>query len=162
MKFALFNGQDFFEVQVNVVSATRVGIGGASANGVNRSEGEDMKNFALVWLSTVTDSVVRLSFFNTTSINRRSPKKFGGPAFLRGLECLFGKSMGPHLPLSNKIGLFSEPSISAESGTSMIAGWSVLTDRLGLIWGEWASPVTFNPWSDSAWWLGGNIVGHVY
>ena len=37
MTFALSDGQDFWDDQDRVVSATRVDIGGSSANGVNGS-----------------------------------------------------------------------------------------------------------------------------
>ena len=86
-------------------------------------------------------------FSSTTSIKRRSAKSLGGPTFLRGLECLECEFDGTTASgaLSSMIGLFSETSISAESGIFIIARWSVLTDRFGLNWGGWASPVTPNP-----------------
>ena len=88
--FALSDGQDFLEDHVSVVSATRVGNGGASANGVNRSEGEEIANIALAWLIILSCNVivVRSSFSNIRSINHLSPKSLEGPAFLRGLGCL--------------------------------------------------------------------------
>ena len=107
MYFALSDGQDFLEDHVNVVSATRVVIGGASAKGVNRTEGEELKNAALEWLRipSCTVNVVRSSCSNTTSINRRYPKSLGGPTFLCGLECLRWEIVGakPSGALSNKI-----------------------------------------------------------
>ena len=119
-----------------MVSATRVRNGGASANGVNKSDGEVITNVALSWLvqSICGGNVGWKSFSSTTSIKRQSPKNLGGPTFLCGLACLDCEFDGITASgaLSSMIGLLSEPSISAESGISIIARWSVLTNRFGL------------------------------
>ena len=47
VKLELSDGQDFLDDQVRVVSATRVHTGGASANGVNKSDSEVISNVAL-------------------------------------------------------------------------------------------------------------------
>ena len=69
-------GREFLEDQDNVVSATRICLEGASANGVKRSEGELTEKVDL-WESGAGENKVvdapRSSFSCTTSINLRFP-----------------------------------------------------------------------------------------
>ena len=69
-------GREFFKDQDNVVSATRICRGGASASGVKKSDGEVTVKVAL-WVSgdeenTEVDTPGS-SFSRTTSIKRRFP-----------------------------------------------------------------------------------------
>ena len=84
-----------------------------NANGVNKSDGEEIMKIALGWLvmPICVGNVGWSSFSSTTSINRRSPKNLGGPTFLHGLACLGCGFDGVTYSgaLSSMIGLLSEP-----------------------------------------------------
>ena len=70
----LTEGHEFFVDQVRVVSAMRVCREGASANGVRKSDGEEIVNVALDLSGEVLfeeRDIPVSSFFKTTSIKRR-------------------------------------------------------------------------------------------
>ena len=72
----LTEGHEFFVDQVRVVSAIRVCRGGASANGVRKSDGEYIVKVALDFSGEAINEecdVTMSSFSRTTSINRRFP-----------------------------------------------------------------------------------------
>ena len=132
MYFALSDRQDFLEDHVSVVSATRVGNGGASANVINRSQCEEIANVALGLINSIIlhctcSPVVFLKHYVNKSL---ISEEFRGSDVPARLESMWAPPSGA---LSNKVELFSKPSFSLESGTSMIYRWSVLTDRFGLL-----------------------------
>ena len=67
-------GREFLEDHVKVVSATKICLGGASANGVRRSEGELTEKVDNSGACENTEVIApRSSLSCTTSINRRFP-----------------------------------------------------------------------------------------
>ena len=118
-------GINFCADQDRVVSATRVVYEGTSASGVRKSESEVTVKAALGELGlsscNLITSVVVSSFSRTMSMYLHSPKIFGGPTFLRGLDRLGWCLTGASGVLSSRVWFFSEPFLVAASGASTTA-----------------------------------------